>query len=193
MFAGMGIWKPGLVWHRGTLQHLPLHLYVFMFTPVFTKAIASYITQSILVFLFCTALYIYYLCRVPKSDFRNRNIKKALNMFLDTSAQFTIPVSVAAIVRIKQSAPFYEITFLQSLMTMQFLGLLAASLTLAAINTWYTLKFEDTPGSLSFDDLMDQSWPRIIVVLLYCLVDFSLYMGLIHHLRTSKVSYLSLQ
>jgi hypothetical protein len=78
-------------------------------------------------------------------------------------------------------------------MTMQFLGLLAASLTLAAINTWYTLKFEDTPGSLSFGDLMDQSWPRIIVVLLYCLVDFSLYMGLIHHLRTSKASYLSLQ
>jgi hypothetical protein len=97
------------------------------------------------------------------------------NSFLDVSAQFTIPVAVAAVVRLSQSPPFFEISFLQSLTTMQFFGLL--STTLAAVVAM--------PKRLDIR--------RILVIFLYLIVDFGFFMGVMSFLRTSKASATTIQ
>ncbi|KAH0543890.1 hypothetical protein FGG08_001791 [Glutinoglossum americanum] len=157
-------------------------LYGVMGTPISRAsgcahtANASYIIQAVLVFVFGPVYSIVY--ALVKSEGRREHLRNVFNMFLDTSAQFTIPVAVAAIVRLKQSAPFYEITFLQSLMTMQFLGLLSTIITAACVGAVGKVK---------------TSTSRIMVVALYGLLDFSFFMSLVHHLHTSKASYQSLQ
>lgn len=90
--------------------------------------------------------------------------------FIDASAGFTIPVAVGAIVRLKQDAPFYEITFLQSLLTMQFLGLLAVITAAGVVDR-------------------DLKKARITLLVLYALLNFGFYMGIVGRMFTSKASY----
>jgi hypothetical protein len=103
-----------------------------------------------------------------------KHIVDLQSAFLDASAQFTIPVAIAAVVRLKQSAPLYEITFLESLTSMQFLALLSTS-----VATGIGLKY--------------QSPKRIIVIILYSVIDFSLYISIVVYLRTSKGRWESLK
>ena len=95
---------------------------------------------------------------------------KLQNTFLDVTACFTIPVVIAAVVRLHQSPPFFEIAFLQSLTTMQFLGLLGTALA-----TYMAVPSNDTR--------------RIAVITLYLVVDFSFYMAIVAFLHTSKASW----
>ena len=103
-------------------------------------------------------------------------LRKTFFIFLDTSAQFTITVAIAAIARLRQSAPFFEIAFIESLLTIQFLGLLSTAL--AAV-FWFS----------GHDDV---AW-RIIVTMLYGLVDFSCFMVLVSYLHTSKALWNAIQ
>jgi hypothetical protein len=103
-----------------------------------------------------------------------KHIVDLQSAFLDASAQFTIPVAIAAVVRLKQSAPLYEITFLESLTSMQFLALLSTSVA-TGIGPNY------------------QSPKRIIVIVLYSIIDFSLYISIVAYLRTSKGRWESLK
>jgi hypothetical protein len=86
----------------------------------------------ILVIIFGPVFCLIYIGAKPKK--RNK-LREAYTGFLDISAQFTIPVAIASIVRLKQSAPFYEITFLDSPLTMEFLGLLCTIVTGVCIMT----------------------------------------------------------
>jgi hypothetical protein len=101
--------------------------------------------------------------------------KELQDTFLDTSAQFTIPVTVAAVVRLHQSPPFFEIAFLQSLTTMQFLGLFCT-----AIATGVAMPKR-------------RSIRRVLVISLYLVVDFGFYMGVVGYLRTSKASWTTIK
>lgn len=103
-----------------------------------------------------------------------QNIVSLQQEFIDASAQFTIPVAVAAIVRLRQDAPFFKVTFLQSLMSMQFFGLLAVIVATGVV------------------DLPRES-ARIALLVLYALLNFGFYMGLVGHLRTSKASYATIK
>ena len=62
--------------------------------------------------------------------------------------QFTIPVAIATVTRFRQHAPIYEIAFLRSLTTIQFLSLLSTAVTAGM--------FEKRKGAL-----------RIAIVVLY--------------------------
>jgi hypothetical protein len=53
--------------------------------------------------------------------------------FLDANGQFCIAVAIAATIRLTQSPPFFEISFMESLIAMQFLGLLSTSIAAVAI------------------------------------------------------------
>jgi len=101
--------------------------------------------------------------------------------FMDASAGFSIPVAIATIVRLKQEPPFYEIAFLQWLLTMQFLSILSIMLAMAAARLP-----ED-------DDRQPFSLQRRAAIVLICLVEFGLYMGLVGHLRTSQAYWTSVQ
>ncbi|KAI9769492.1 MAG: hypothetical protein M1840_003969 [Geoglossum simile] len=102
-------------------------------------------------------------------------LKKLQDTFLDTTAQFSIPVAVAAVVRLTQDPPFFEVAFLQSLLTMQFLGLLSATIAAVAIR----------PKPIK--------WQRYLVILLYVVLEFSIFMGVLGRLTTSKTSWTTIQ
>ncbi|TFK67413.1 hypothetical protein BDN72DRAFT_822379 [Pluteus cervinus] len=132
----------------------------------------SYIMQFAFIVVFGPVFILTYGMR-EKWGLREKvvaNIEKLHDTFIDSSAQLTIPVSVATVVRIKQDAPLYEIAFLQSLTTMQFLGLLAV-----IIASGVTERRKDEK--------------RILLLVLYGLMDFGFYMGLIGFLRTSQASW----
>lgn len=129
----------------------------------------SYIFQAVLTFLFGPLFCLVYK-RWKFSKRTTEHLEKLQDSFLDISAQFSIPVAVAAVIRFRQHAPFYETAFLRSLTTMQFLSLLSTAVT-AGI----------------FEKRHD--WKRITVICLYGLVDFGFLMGLIGGLYTSEASW----
>jgi hypothetical protein len=113
--------------------------------------------------------------RLKLSRYTQEYLQQVQNSFLDVSAQFTISVAVAAVVRLYQAPPFFEISFIQSLTTMQFLGLLATALAAVVAMP----KHPDTR--------------RILVISLYLIVDFGFFMGMIGFLRTTKASATTIQ
>ncbi|KAF9482993.1 hypothetical protein BDN70DRAFT_375182 [Pholiota conissans] len=123
----------------------------------------SYILQAALTILFGPLFCLAYAIYKPDSE----RWEKLQNQFHDISAQFTIPVAVAAIVRYHQHASFYEIDFLHSLLTMQFFSLLSSSVVAGV--------FAER-----------KSITRIIVLVIYGLLDFALYMVLVGDLITSQ-------
>lgn len=141
------------------------------------QAQLSYILQVTLTIIFGPLFVAIFGLRkwLRLSRYTQEYLQQVQNSFLDVSAQFTIPVAVAAVVRLYQSPPFFEISFLQSLTTMQFLGLL--STTLAALVAMP--KHPDTR--------------RILVISLYLIVDFGFFMGMIGFLRTTKASATTIQ
>lgn len=138
----------------------------------------SYILQAILTVVFGPVFcYVYsHRERWQFSEKTNKSLQSLQEAFLDGSAQFGIPVAVAAVVRFRQHAPFYELTFLRSLTTMQFLSLLASCVT-AGI-------FEGEDGQ--------PDGKRISLLIVYGLLNFGLYMGLIGGLVTSQASWQTL-
>jgi hypothetical protein len=134
----------------------------------------SYIIQVVLTILFGPVFALVYGLR-DKLRLNGNRLAKLQDGFLDASAQFSIPVAIATVVRLKQSAPLYEITFLQSLTSMQFLALLSTSVATGIVG------------------IKSKSWKRVVVIVLYSLIDFGLYMALVGYLRTSKASWESLK
>lgn len=147
----------------------------------------SYIFQAVLTFifgpLFCLIFKYWengepgddelWEFRAPKSRFKERtqkNLEDLQDTFMDVCAQFSITVAVAAVVRFRQHAPFYETAFLRSLTTMQLLSLLSS-----AVITGIPRKRKD--------------WERITVICLYGIIDFAFYMGLIGGLVASQASW----
>lgn len=125
--------------------------------------------QAVLVFIFGPLfVLVYSLCEGRKRA--RKYLEKTHLQFLDTSAQFTIVIAIAAVVRLRQSAPFFEIIFMETLLTIQFLGLLSTALA-AGVAAHRLSKL------------------RIIVIALYGLVDFGCFMALVGYLRTSKTSW----
>ncbi|KDR77333.1 hypothetical protein GALMADRAFT_442853 [Galerina marginata CBS 339.88] len=132
----------------------------------------SYILQAVLTCIFGPLFCLVYGFRKRWnfSEKTNEILEMLQDAFLDVSAQFSIPVAVAAVIRFRQHAPFYEIAFLRSLTTMQFLSLLSTTVT-----------------SGIFNERKDAL--RITVLVFYGLLEFGFYMGLIGGLRTSKQSW----
>jgi hypothetical protein len=71
------------------------------------------------------------LYRVSDSAFEK--LKELHFEFHGTSALFSVPVAIAAIVRAKQGAPLFEVSFLQSLLTMQFIGAISNNIAMSNI------------------------------------------------------------
>jgi hypothetical protein len=102
-------------------------------------------------------------------------LQQVQDSFLDVSAQFSIPVAIAAVVRLYQSPPFFEISFLQSLTTMQLLSLRSTAIaTVVAMP-----KHKDKR--------------RILVISLYIIVDFIFLVVIFAFLRTTKASWITIQ
>ena len=106
------------------------------------------------------------------SDHVQKHISTLHNSFLDISAQFSIPVAIASVIRYYQKAPFYELAFLRTLTTMQFLSLLATSVTTGL-----------------FEDDYHRRPKRVVIIVLYGLLEFGFYMGLIGSLVASQVTW----
>ena len=81
----------------------------------------SYIMQAILALLCGPILaMIYFFRRGLGLDERTQDrIPEILNTFVDSSAAFNIPVAIAAVVRLRQYAPFFEQYFMLFLVGMQ--------------------------------------------------------------------------
>jgi putative exporter of polyketide antibiotics len=77
------------------------------------------------------------------------SLSEEYTQFLDICAQFTIREAIGSIVRLKQSAPFYEITFLDPLLTMQFLGLLFTIFT-----AFWVVKFDNKEEEKKKEDYL---------------------------------------
>ncbi|KAF7985918.1 hypothetical protein HWV62_43830 [Athelia sp. TMB] len=129
-----------------------------------------YIFQAILTFLFGPLFCAVYYNRQRFTKQTVENLEDLHDSFLDVSAQFSIPVAVAAVVRFLQNPPFYEITFMHTLLTMQFLSLLSTAVV-AGI-------FETRKKPL-----------RIAIIGLYGLIEFGFYMGIVGGLRTNKARW----
>ncbi|TFK64483.1 hypothetical protein BDN72DRAFT_263454 [Pluteus cervinus] len=211
---------------------------------------ASYILQVALTFIF-GPIFAFVNTRKIGQDTRKK-LQILHDTFVDASALFAIPVAIATIVRIRQAAPLYEISFLHSLTSMQFLALLAVVVTSAvrypkpkfikSIIQRFSQKnerpAEDTPTPTETKVPQLESLPtlpqspdhistdppakphqsdcsggsptsnsdastfhladytpsredrrRIVRLVLYVLLDFAFYMGLVGYLRTSKASW----
>lgn len=109
------------------------------------------------------------------SKLSQASAKKLQDAFLDVSAQFSIPVCIAAVVRLRQFPPFFETSFLLSLTTMQFLGLLSTALATGVC----------APKKLDSR--------RIMIISMYLIVDFAFYIGVVAQLRTGKKSWQAIQ
>ena len=134
----------------------------------------SYILQAVLTFLCGPVLCLVYEQRTrwKFSDHVQKHISTLHNSFLDISAQFSIPVAIASVIRYYQQAPFYELAFLRTLTTMQFLSLLATSVTTGL-----------------FEDDYHRRPKRVVIIVLYGLLEFGFYMGLIGSLVASQVTW----
>ncbi|KZP20591.1 hypothetical protein FIBSPDRAFT_826925 [Athelia psychrophila] len=87
--------------------------------------IICYVLQTVLAFLLGPLFCMFYFSFAGETQ---KNLEELHDTFLDTIAQFSIPVAVATVIRLHQNPPFYEIDFMHSLATMQFLSLLATAL-----------------------------------------------------------------
>ncbi|KAF9479041.1 hypothetical protein BDN70DRAFT_993740 [Pholiota conissans] len=123
----------------------------------------SYILQATLTFIFGPLFCVVY-------GLRNRwNIAT----FIDTATLFSITVAAAAVARFRQHAQIYELTFLRTLTTTQFLSLLS-SIVASGV-------FEERISELC-----------ITVLVLYGLLNFGLYVGFIRSLHTSHTGWQTL-
>ncbi|KAF7979988.1 hypothetical protein HWV62_40072 [Athelia sp. TMB] len=129
-----------------------------------------YVFQAILTLLFGPLFCVFYYYRDIFTKQTVENLEELHDTFLDVSAQFSIPVAVAAVVRFRQDPPFYEITFMHSLLTMQFLSLLSTAITAGIFET-------------------RKKPMRIAVICLYGLIEFGFYMGIVGGLRTNRVRW----
>ncbi|PPQ72929.1 hypothetical protein CVT26_014539, partial [Gymnopilus dilepis] len=137
----------------------------------------SYIIQVILTFLCGPVLCLLYELR-DRWRFSEGTLKHFSTIhdsFLDISAQFSIPVAIAAVIRFRQRAPFYELAFLRTLTTMQFLSLLSTTVTVGL-----------------FEEPHRRGPQRITIIVLYGLLEFAFYIGLIGSLVTSQASWESI-
>lgn len=133
--------------------------------------IVCYVFQAVLKILFGPLFCIFYgQFREKFTKDTNEKLGELHDTFLDTIAQFSVPVAVATVIRFHQNPPFYEINFMHSLTTMQFLSLLSTAVT-AGI-------FDKRKNPI-----------RIIVICIYGLFDFGFYMGLVGGLRTSTAKW----
>ncbi|KAF9479039.1 hypothetical protein BDN70DRAFT_895250 [Pholiota conissans] len=138
----------------------------------------SYILQATFTFLFgplfCVAYWLRNRWNIGNiGNKAKENLKVLQATFIDTAALFSITVSAAAIARFLQHAQIYELTFLRTLTTTQFLSLLS-SIVASGV-------FEERVSGL-----------RITVLVLYGLLDFGLYMGLIGSLLASQAGWQTL-
>lgn len=113
--------------------------------------------------------------------FKDKNLISLLDTFSDVNAAFSIPVAIAAIVRLKQHAPFFEITFLESLLTMQFIGMIA-------ICCVSIVPERENVDDASSEDIIG----RWILTAIYLILELGLYAGFEGGLRTSKVNWTSI-
>ncbi|KAK3354006.1 hypothetical protein B0T25DRAFT_224006 [Lasiosphaeria hispida] len=162
----------GLIWGSGNPDLSGIGAYI------------SYILQSIFTFIFGPVFVTIFACFLKPGGIRDDSNRKVyeplvglITTQLDTSVGFSIPVAIAAIVRLRQSPPFYEIAFLESLLTSQFLSLLAICLGLGVLKL-----YED-----------ESKGRRIVSIIICCLVEFALYMVLIRYLRTSQGMWAAIQ
>jgi len=132
----------------------------------------SYIIQGILTFIFGPLICLTYTLRARLGiTKKGEKILQDLHAsFLDIAAQSSIPVSVGAIVRFTQHAPFYELSFLRPLTIMQFLSVLST--------VWPTAIFEENP-----------SVGRIVSIIIYVSLQFGLLVGFIASLSASGASW----
>lgn len=137
---------------------------------------ASYILQTILTFLCGIILCAVYELRGSRylnlSDRTQKHISNIHNAFLDINAQFSIPVAIAAVIRFHQNAPFYELAFLRALTTMQFMSLLSTAVTSGLFKGDYR-----------------RGTKRIVVIVLYGILEFGFYIGLIAGLIRNQSSW----
>jgi hypothetical protein len=96
-----------------------------------------------------------------------RNLQSA---FVDESGQFSIIIAVASAVRLRQSPPFFEVAFLQSLAEVQFLSLFALSFA-----SGVAMSKPRDPG-------------RVTVMCLYISILFCFYMAMQFSLQTLQAS-----
>ncbi|KAF7985915.1 hypothetical protein HWV62_43824 [Athelia sp. TMB] len=129
-----------------------------------------YVFQAILTFLFGPLFCVVYWYREKYTRKTVENLEKLHDTFLDLSAQFSIPVAVAAVVRFLQNPPFYEIAFMHTLLTMQFLSILSTAVTAGIFET-------------------RKKPMRIATICLYGLIEFGFYMGLVGGLRTNPARW----
>ena len=137
----------------------------------------SYIFQAVLSII-CGPLVCFIYERRGQWTFHKSTQKRLSALhdsFLDISAQFSIPVAIAAIIRIKQNAPFYELAFLRPLTTMQFLSLLSTSVTVGL-----------------FERPNRRGLQRIFIIVLYGFLEFGFYMGLVGSLTANSASWKAL-
>ncbi|KAK0732215.1 hypothetical protein B0H67DRAFT_95651 [Lasiosphaeris hirsuta] len=163
----------GLIWGSGNPDLSGIGAYI------------SYILQSIFTFIFGPVFVAVFACFLKPGGVQfgsttNDVYEPLVNLItthLDTSVGFSIPVAIAAMVRLGQSPPFYEIAFLESLLTSQFLSLLAICLALGVLKLYEK----------------EHSWRRITALIICCLVEFAMYMVLVRHLRTSQGMWAAIQ
>lgn len=85
-------------------------------------------------------------------------ISKIHDTFLDVNAQFSVPVAIAACIRQRQNAPFYEIAFLRRLITMQLYSLMSTIVL-----------------SLLFRGEHRRSYQRFVTMISYGVAEFVFY------------------
>jgi hypothetical protein len=89
------------------------------------------------------------------SEKRFKHVRELQSEFHGTSALFSLPVAVAAIVRAHQGATLFEISFLQSLLALQFLGSISNIIIMSnIIATWITI------GYIPSDKTVGECWER---------------------------------
>ncbi|TFK64489.1 hypothetical protein BDN72DRAFT_901501 [Pluteus cervinus] len=136
----------------------------------------SYIIQVIFVVIFGPLFSFLYGLRGSPKDSSKSPLVKLHDAFVDSNAVFTISISIAALVRIKQDAPLYELSFLLSLTSMQFLGLLTVIITSMVTNP---------------REEQDETKKRIRYLIMYSLLDFGLYAAFLGLLQASQNSWAS--
>jgi hypothetical protein len=83
--------------------------------------------------------------------------------FVDASATFSIPVAFAAVMRIKQHAPFYELYLIRELIYMQYSSLMCVVFV--------------TLSTLSELGPYHKGSKRVLIIVLYGALEFGLFWG----------------
>jgi hypothetical protein len=102
---------------------------------------AAYIVQAVMTFI--CILYAAISAKKQSSendadeDSDERRFKN-LNLIVDTTAQFSIFISIAALVRKYTGGTFFELAFLQVLVLMQFFSILVVCVTMVELDESYT-------------------------------------------------------